>query len=137
MAGNTDFTKSIAVFVAASVSPPGRIGTTIFTTALSLRWYLIESAISQNLAENSPAMMRFRLWYQYSTTLFSLPRATTYRFVRIGSERPGTSRVSGSDSRASQPAPGRQFLGECGAWPERCDLKKLMDSQAALPSGFT
>ena len=55
--GNIAFMKSTAVLVAASASP-SRTGTTIFTSEVSLRWNRMESAISQNLAANSPAMMR-------------------------------------------------------------------------------
>src|ERR1019366_6587569 len=54
---NAAFTKSIAVLVAASASP-SRTGTMTLTNEVSLRWYRMESAISQNLAANSPAMTR-------------------------------------------------------------------------------
>ena len=83
----------------------------------------MESATSQNFAQYSLAMMRLWVWYQYNTTLFSSPCSTTYRFVTMGAFQPGTSIVCLPVSTGSQPEPGRQFFGECGAWPYRCVLK--------------
>ena len=90
----------------------------------------MESTTSQNFAQYSLAMMRLWVWYQYSTTLLSSPCSTTYRFVTMGPTQPGTSMVCLPVSTGSQPEPGRQFLGECGAWPYRCVLKYAMNRNA-------
>src|ERR1035437_1006060 len=98
----------------------------------------MESTTSQNFAQYSLAMMRLWVWYQYNTTLFSSPCATTYRFVTMGPFQPGTPMVCLPVSTGSHPDPGRQFFGECGAWPYRCVLKYATKRKAkSVREGLT
>src|SRR5436190_434503 len=61
-----------------------------------------------------------------------LPEATTYRLTVIGASRP-TSIVSSPEESGTHPDPGRQFLGEWGALPVRCERKPATNRYAACP----
>src|SRR5436190_13288473 len=61
-----------------------------------------------------------------------LPEATTYRLTVMGASRP-TSIVSSPEESGTHPDPGRQFLGEWGAFPVRCERKPATNRYAACP----
>src|SRR6476620_2716954 len=91
------------------------------------------SATVKNLAVYSLAIVRFRAWYKYKTALWFCPRETTYRLTRMGLDSPGIATSTIPDCSCTKPAPGKQFLGECGALPVRCVSKYATKRLAACP----
>src|SRR5579864_8614375 len=106
-------------------------GTVTRTSAVSVRFRRMASAITQNLALYSSATTRSRDWYQYRTMSRSLPKATTYRFTEMGEPLPTSMGISPEDI-FTHPAPGRQFLGEWGALPVRW-VRKAATNRPAEP----